>query len=221
MSKIILIASQKWGVGKSTTAVNIAAVLAHQGNDVLLVDSDRQASVSEWWAERKLNHPDNPKIACIQKYGELDDTLTDLSNRYQYVIVDVTGRDSEEMRSAMVVANVLLTPVKASQVDINTLPNMSRIIKSSRLVNKSLNAYAFLSIAPNNPRINEIEQAKHTILEFPELILLNTVVFDRKIYRDCMADGLSVTELNGRADSEVAARKETTALVEEVLHGKV
>jgi chromosome partitioning protein len=221
MSKIILIASQKGGVGKSTTAVNIAAVLAHQGNDVLLVDSDRQASVSEWWAERKLNHPDNPKIACIQKYGELDDTLTDLSNRYQYVIVDVTGRDSEEMRSAMVVANVLLTPVKASQVDINTLPNMSRIIKSSRLVNKSLNAYAFLSIAPNNPRINEIEQAKHTILEFPELILLNTVVFDRKIYRDCMADGLSVTELNGRADSEVAARKETTALVEEVLHGKV
>lgn len=221
MSKIILIASQKGGVGKSTTAVNIAAVLAQQGNDVLLVDSDRQASVSEWWAERKLNHPDNPKIACIQKYGELDDTLTDLSNRYQYVIVDVTGRDSEEMRSAMVVADVLLTPVKASQVDINTLPNMSRIVKNSRLVNKSLKAYAFLSIAPSNPRINEIEQAKRTILEFPELILLNTVVFDRKIYRDCMAEGLSVTELNGRADSEVAARKETTALIEEVLHGKV
>lgn len=221
MSKIILIASQKGGVGKSTTAVNIAAVLANQGNDVLLVDSDRQASVSEWWAERKLNHPDNPKIACIQKYGELDDTLTDLSNRYQYVIVDVTGRDSEEMRSAMVVADILLTPVKASQVDINTLPNMSRIVKSSRLVNKSLKAYAFLSIAPSNPKINEIDQAKHTILEFPELILLNTVVFDRKIYRDCMADGLSVTELNGRADSEVAARKETTALVEEILHGKV
>jgi hypothetical protein len=36
-----------------------------------------------------------------------------------------------------------------------------------------------------------------------------------------MAEGLSVTELNGRADSEVAARKETTALIEEVLHGKV
>ena len=53
------------------------------------------------------------------------------------------------------------------------------------------------------------------------MILLNTVVFDRKIYRDCMADGLSVTELNGRADSEVAARNETTALVDEVLHGKV
>jgi chromosome partitioning protein len=221
MSKIILIASQKGGVGKSTTAVNLAAILAHQGNDVLLVDSDRQASVSEWWAERKLNHPDNPKIACIQKYGELDDTLTDLSNRYQYVIVDVTGRDSEEMRSAMIVADVLLTPVKASQVDINTLPNMCRIVKSSRLVNKSLKAYAFLSIAPSNPKINEIEQAKRTIMEFPELILLNTVVFDRKIYRDCMADGLSVTELNGRADSEVAARKEITALVEEVLHGKV
>lgn len=221
MSKIILIASQKGGVGKSTTAVNIATVLAQQGQDVLLVDSDRQASVSEWWAERKLNHPENPKIACIQKYGYLDDTLSDLKNRYQYVIVDVTGRDSEEMRSAMVVTDVLLSPVKASQVDINTLPNMSKIIKNSKLFNKDLKAYAFLSIAPSNPKINEIEQAKRTILEFPELILLNTVIFDRKIYRDCMADGLSVTELNGRADSEVAARKETVALVQEILHGEI
>lgn len=221
MSKIILIASQKGGVGKSTTAVNISAVLADQGHDVLLVDSDRQASVSEWWAERKLNHPDHPKIACIQKYGELDDTLVDLSNRYEYVIVDVTGRDSEEMRSAMVVADVLLTPVKASQVDINTLPNMCKIIKQSRLINKALTAYAFLSIAPSNPKINEIEQAKRTILEFPELRLLETVVFDRKIYRDCMADGLAVTELKGRADSEVAARKEILALVEEIVHGQI
>jgi len=221
MSKILLIASQKGGVGKSTTAINISSVLANQGHDVLLVDSDRQASVSEWWAERKLHHPDKPKVACIQKYGELDDTLIDLRNRYEYVIVDVTGRDSEEMRSAMVVADILLTPVKASQVDINTLPNMCKIIKQSRVFNKRLLSYVFLSIAPSNPKINEIEQAKRTILDFSELQLLKTVVFDRKIYRDCMADGLAVTELNGRADSEISAKKEMLALVEEVLHGQI
>src|SRR5665647_1859059 len=134
---IILIGSQKGGCGKSTTAVNISAELSTRGHDVVLVDADKQATGANWAQDRSGNTA-LPVVHCIQRYDNIRDTLLDLNERYQFVIVDAAGRDSRELRTGMTAAHILIVPFRPSQADLDTLPTMQQIITQAKDINPGL-----------------------------------------------------------------------------------
>lgn len=216
---IILIGGKKGGSGKSTITMNLASELARQKKDVMIVDTDRQSSTAEWATERIRNQSTLPEIFCVQKYNEIHTTLLDLNKRYEYVLVDTAGRDAPELRSAMIVANKLLIPVRPSQLDLNTIPDMQKIIQESKLVNPNLLTLAVLSMAPTNPIVNEAKEAQEFLAEFPSITLLKTIVRDRKIYRDAVSEGLGVVEIDKTSESARKAKKEIQDLVKEIFNG--
>ena len=208
---IIMFASQKGGCGKSTTAVNLCAYLAQQGKDVMLVDSDRQSTASNWIFDRE-EKKNVPSIKSIQKYENIHSTLIDLKNRYEYVIVDSPGRDSKEMRTGMTAADLLIVPFRCAQPDLDTLPKMQEIIDHAKNFNSIMSVFSILTMAPTNPSVNEIEEAKQYAFEYKDLPLLNSIIFDRKIYRDSMSCGIGVVELNNKK-----AKEEITSFAKELL----
>jgi chromosome partitioning protein len=200
---ILLCGGEKGGCGKSTLATNLAVYLAHEGNDVVLVDTDSQPT-SARFIERRNESGILPAVHCVQRTGDVSAALRDLEKRYQVVVVDAGGRDSKELRTAAAVATLLLTPIKASQADLETLPKVNELVGLARSFNPDLSAYAVLCMAPSNPAIREVAEAKELLSEFDNLYLANTVIRDRKVYRDALLAGRGVVELdNGKAKAEI------------------
>jgi chromosome partitioning protein len=210
---IVLIGSQKGGCGKSTTAVNICAELAKRGLDVVLVDADRQCTAANWAMDRGSNQT-LPRVHCVQKYENIRETLLDLDKRYAYVIVDAAGRDSRELRTGMTATNILLVPFRPSQPDLDTLPNLREIITQAKDLNPQLRVYGLITMAPTNPVIHEAEEAREYLQDYPEIQLLNTIIRDRKVYRDAMSEGMGVVEMDN-----TKAADEIRQLMKEVFNG--
>lgn len=200
---ILLVGAEKGGVGKSTFATNLAVHLASQDVDVVLVDTDSQATCAHF-VERRGEAGILPQIHCVQRTGDVSAALRDLAKRYQVVIVDAGGRDSKELRTAVAVANLMLVPTRASQADLETLPKVNELVGLARGFNPDLQAYAVLSMAPTNPVIREVEDARELLNEFDQLKLAGTVIRDRKVFRDALLRGKGVVEMdNGQAKAEI------------------
>jgi chromosome partitioning protein len=199
---IILIGGEKGGTGKSTLATNLAVGLLKRDLDVMLLDADPQATAAKW-VERRNNN-DLKTVHSSQKTGDVFRTAKDLAKRYDVVIIDAGGRDTKELRTAMVAADLMYIPIKASQADLETLPHVNELIGLAKAMNPGLVAKAILCMAPTNPSITEVADAKELLAEFDQFGLSSVVIRERKPFRDALLEGKSVLELtDGKAKSEV------------------
>ncbi len=201
---IILLASQKGGCGKSTLVTNLAAYSICKKNDTVILDADSQATASTWAGQRQESG--SPLVPALQKYGDIKSTLKDLRSRYANVIVDTAGRDSKEMRTALLEADVVLVPFRPSQPDLDTLTSLDEILAKGKDLSPNMKVYAVLTMVPTNTKVKEREEAVDIFTEYASLTLLKAVIHDRKVYRDAIAVGLGVTEgTNEKAQKEIIA----------------
>jgi chromosome partitioning protein len=203
---IILIGGEKGGTGKTTVATNLSASLATAGRDVLLLDADRQGS-AQWWCDRRQEAGIAPAIQCVQRYGHLASIVRDMASRFDDVVIDCGGQDSTELRSAMLVAEAMFIPIQASIFDLVTLQHVAQLVETAQINNPQLRAHVFVSRAPTNQSSEEKAALKALEQALPSNIpVLQTVVHDRRAFRDAAKSGKAVLEwTDAKATSEFEA----------------
>jgi chromosome partitioning protein len=211
---IVTVGGEKGGSGKTTLAATLAAYHAVMGNDVLLVNADPQQSASYWSEQRRFYHPDAKEIVCVSvRGGKIHHELRDLERRYGTLVVDTGGRDSAELRSALVVTDRVLLPVRPEQFDLATLPKMEDLISQAEPLNERLRASVVLNQVPSQGRDRLAKEARDWLSDTcPKLPAISVVIGFRAAFGRANAEGLAVTEMS-RKDTKACA--EATRLYRE------
>jgi chromosome partitioning protein len=203
---ILIVGGEKGGVGKTTIATHMAVARATAGRSVVLVDADSQGTASGWSDARK-EQPVS-QVPCMSlRGGKVHVELRELARHYDDVVVDPGGADSQEFRSALLAANMLLMPLKPGSFDFWTLAKMQEVIAAAQMYNDSLRVAVCLSQVPPSARDRAAKEAGTVLAEMDGFRLLNTMIGFRAAFYHCAGDGLAVSEMtnrDGKACAEIS-----------------
>lgn len=209
---IITCGGIKGGSGKTTLAVYLTVMLSKK-NKVLLVDADAQATATDFteWRGDSIGETGYTAIKLVGK--SVRDEVKKLQENYDYVVIDVGGRDTTSQRAALTIADLFIAPFAPKSFDIWTLETLSELVQEVKeIMNPDLMVYALLNRADNNRK--DIKDARDIILDTKVFTPLNSILKERKAISNASAEGLIVSEMKRK---DYKAIKEIEALFAEVL----
>jgi chromosome partitioning protein len=191
VGKIIAIANQKGGVGKTTTSVNLSACLAFLGKRVLLVDTDPQGNATSGVGVDK---------------GDIDECI------YDVLVDDVDARQVVK-GSSLPNLNVIPSTIQLAGAEIELVPTISREVRLKRALEKIAQEYDYVIIdCPPSLgllTINALTASDAVIIpvqcEYYALEglsqLLNTVrLVQKHLNNDLAIEGVLLTMLDARTN---------------------
>ena len=204
MGKVITIAQQKGGSGKTTLAVNLAVAWARSGARVALLDTDPQGSLGRWFMTRRaVQGLPEMEFSTASAWG-VSYECEKLRRVADYVIIDTPPKADADLRPALREADLVLVPVASSHLDLWATEGVLDLARR-----EGRPAVVVFNRARPGTRLGaEVAAAAQDIgAEVLELSLGNRVV-----YAETMGQGRGASE----AARSGSARAEVEALAEDI-----
>ena len=188
MSKVITIAQQKGGSGKTTIAANLAAVFAIKNNlSTTILDTDPQGSLGKWFITRqeKLKSKNTIQFKTASLWGAQYEAKS-LKEKSDLVIIDTPPKIDADGRPAIEVADLVLIPISPSQVDFWATESIIELAKREKkeiliLINRANAKSKLIKEAVKFVNDMKVKKAK-------------TILGNRQIFVSSMGLGLTVVE---------------------------
>jgi chromosome partitioning protein len=206
---IVAVLNEKGGSGKTTTSTHLARGLQKEGYQVLLVDSDPQASARDWHAAAG-EEADLPPVVGLDKPTLFKD-LPRLSRGMGWVIIDGAPQLEDLSVAALKVADYVIIPVQPSPYDIWSTESLVELIKARQEITEGKPKAAFM-ISRQIVGTKLALEVREALLAYG-LPILKSATCQRVIYPTSASSGSSVLDM----EPEGPAAEEIGSLVEEVL----
>ncbi|MGM7723395.1 AAA family ATPase [uncultured Metabacillus sp.] len=191
MGKIIAIANQKGGVGKTTTSVNLGACLAYIGKRVLLVDVDPQGNATSGIGIEKADVEH-----CI----------------YDILVDDVDVKDVIK-QTAVENLDIIPATIQLAGAEIELVPTISREVRLKRAIESVKHHYDYMIIdCPPSLGLLTINaltasdavlipvQCEYYALEGLSQLLNTVRLVQKHLNTELMIEGVLLTMLDARTN---------------------
>ncbi|MCU7876742.1 MAG: ParA family protein [Candidatus Thiodiazotropha sp. (ex Lucinoma borealis)] len=189
---ITVIGSLKGGSGKSTVTFNLAVWLEMAEAEVLVIDADPQATlsdVSEVRTEEGYEPFLNIKTASALSRKKLAG--------YDEVLIDVGTSDIESMKLALALADRVVIPVPPSQADIWSTQRFINFLDEA-VDGDRPDLLGFINRADTHHAIRESDEAAAALVSLPDVRFIKHRLCQRTVFRRSFSEGLAVYELDPR-----------------------
>lgn len=200
--KVIVVAQQKGGAGKTTLVAHLAVALTQRGLRVALIDIDPQGSLSRWHAirEKRMGEGYTGLAFSTVSGWRVGTEVSRFKRQVDVVLVDSPPHVETEARTAIRAADLVLVPVQPSPTDL--------------WATQATVAYAMSEKKPVRTVLNRVN-AKSKLLakiraELSELAA--TTLGNRVVFASALLEGKGVTEI----DPKSLASQEIKQLVQEI-----
>jgi chromosome partitioning protein len=189
---ITVIGSLKGGSGKSTVTFNLAVWLEMAEAEVLVIDADPQATLSdvsevrtEEGFEPFLNIKNSSALSRKKLAG------------YDEVLIDVGTSDIDSMKLALALADRVVIPVPPSQADIWSTQRFIHFLDGA-VDGERPKLLAFINRADTHHAIRESDEAAAALVSLPDVEFVKYRLCQRTVFRRSFSEGLAVYELDPR-----------------------
>jgi len=210
-ARIITIANQKGGAGKTTLAMSIAGALAMRVHKVLVVDADAQGTASQWAGSAPESKPFPASVISLaHAKGKLHQMLKPMISDYDYIVIDCPPSVEEQVsQSALLVSDVCLVPLQPTPADLWATVGIFELVNKALTINPELKAFA----VANRVASSNLNKQVMNVMMDNEIKLLDSRIGNRTSFQESTIRGTTPNYLG--LNHKVAAA-EIDALIAEV-----
>jgi chromosome partitioning protein len=194
---VIAVISQKGGAGKTTIAVHLAAAAELAGYPTLLIDTDPQATASQWGSWRNGAPPDVIDSAPPRLATKIEAAT---AGGARFIVIDTPPHADSAASAAMAIADLILIPCRPTAFDLAAAQTTARLVQMFRKP-------AFVVFSAGPVKAPKLYEDATTAAEGWGLKVCPHHVADRAAFRHATGEGKTVMELDrySRASEEIRA----------------